>query len=137
MTTTMTLPTLPMSRAPQKHRRRRPQDPAPRPSCAHRRQVSSSAREPAARRHLQVPRPTTPPRLNTTAPPASSLSRPAPRQAIALADWCSTFRASSSPSDAPPVKRIATEGYGGEVILYDRDNEDREAIDSAARSERG
>jgi hypothetical protein len=35
------------------------------------------------------------------------------------------------------VKRIATEGYGGEVILYDRDNEDREAIDSAARSERG
>src|SRR4029077_2333666 len=41
------------------------------------------------------------------------------------------------PSDAPAVKRIATEGYGGEVILYDRDNEDREAIGKRLASERG
>jgi threo-3-hydroxy-L-aspartate ammonia-lyase len=41
------------------------------------------------------------------------------------------------PSDAPAVKRIATEGYGGEVVLYDRDNEDREAIGKRLASERG
>jgi threonine dehydratase len=41
------------------------------------------------------------------------------------------------PSDAPAVKRIATEGYGGEVILYDRDTEDREAIGQRLASERG
>jgi Threonine dehydratase len=41
------------------------------------------------------------------------------------------------PSDAPAVKRIATEGYGGEVILYDRDTEDREAIGRRLASERG
>ena len=35
------------------------------------------------------------------------------------------------------VKRIATEGYGGEVILYDRDQEDREAIGKRLASERG
>jgi threonine dehydratase len=39
--------------------------------------------------------------------------------------------------DAPAVKRIATEGYGGEVILYDRDTEDREAIGQRLASERG
>ena len=38
------------------------------------------------------------------------------------------------PSDAPAVKRIATEGYGGEVVLYDRDREDREAIGQPARA---
>ena len=32
------------------------------------------------------------------------------------------------PADAPAVKRAATEGYGGEVILYDRERDDREAI---------
>jgi threonine dehydratase len=41
------------------------------------------------------------------------------------------------PSDAPEVKRIATEGYGGEVILYDRDKEDREAIGKRLAAERG
>ena len=41
------------------------------------------------------------------------------------------------PSDAPEVKRIATEGYGGEVILYDRDKEDREAIGKRLAFERG
>src|SRR5207249_909688 len=37
---------------------------------------------------------------------------------------------------APAVKRIATEGYGGEVVLYDRDREDREAIGKRLASER-
>jgi len=41
------------------------------------------------------------------------------------------------PSDAPEVKRRATEGYGGEVVLYDRDNEDREAIGQRLSRERG
>ena len=41
------------------------------------------------------------------------------------------------PSDAPAVKRIATEGYGGEVVLYDRDREDREAIGQRLGKERG
>ena len=41
------------------------------------------------------------------------------------------------PSDAPAVKRIATEAYGGEIVLYDRDREDREAIGRRLASERG
>jgi threonine dehydratase len=32
------------------------------------------------------------------------------------------------PSDAPRLKLAATRGYGGEVVLYDRKTEDREAI---------
>src|SRR3569833_3407902 len=32
------------------------------------------------------------------------------------------------PSDAPAAKRERTRGYGAEVVLYDRDKEDREAI---------
>uniref|UniRef100_E6VM45 Pyridoxal-5'-phosphate-dependent protein beta subunit n=1 Tax=Rhodopseudomonas palustris (strain DX-1) TaxID=652103 RepID=E6VM45_RHOPX len=40
------------------------------------------------------------------------------------------------PSDAPASKRERTAGYGAEVVLYDRDREDREAIarDIAGRS---
>src|SRR5262245_62454259 len=50
-------------------------------------------------------------------------------QAIALAGQLLNIpRVIVMPSDAPAVKRIATEGYGGEVVLYDRDREDREAI---------
>src|SRR3979490_2433979 len=50
-------------------------------------------------------------------------------QAIALAGQVLSIpRVIVMPSDAPAVKRIATEGYGGEVILYDRNREDREAI---------
>ena len=59
-------------------------------------------------------------------------------QAIALAGQVLDIpRVIVMPSDAPAVKRIATEGYGGEVILYDRDNEDREAIGKRLASERG
>jgi threonine dehydratase len=59
-------------------------------------------------------------------------------QAIALAgQLLSIPRVIVMPSDAPPVKRIATEGYGGEVVLYDRDKEDREAIGRRLATERG
>ena len=59
-------------------------------------------------------------------------------QAIALAGQVLDIpRVIVMPSDAPAVKRIATEGYGGEVILYDRDTEDREAIGRRLADERG
>ena len=59
-------------------------------------------------------------------------------QAIALAGQVLDIpRVIVMPSDAPAVKRIATEGYGGEVVLYDRDNEDREAIGRWLSTERG
>ena len=59
-------------------------------------------------------------------------------QAIALAGQVLDIpRVIVMPSDAPAVKRIATEGYGGEVVLYDRDTEDREAIGKRLATERG
>jgi len=59
-------------------------------------------------------------------------------QAIALAGQVLGIpRVIVMPSDAPAVKRIATEGYGGEVVLYDRDKEDREAIGKRLATERG
>jgi threonine dehydratase len=59
-------------------------------------------------------------------------------QAIALAGQVLDIpRVIVMPSDAPEVKRIATEGYGGEVVLYDRDREDREAIGQRLSRERG
>ena len=59
-------------------------------------------------------------------------------QAIALAGQVLDIpRVIVMPSDAPAVKRIATEGYGGEVVLYDRDKEDREAIGKRLAAERG
>ena len=59
-------------------------------------------------------------------------------QAIALAGQILDIpRVIVMPSDAPAVKRIATEGYGGEVVLYDRDREDREAIGKRLATDRG
>src|SRR5690349_2085209 len=59
-------------------------------------------------------------------------------QAIALAGQLLDIpRVIVMPSDAPAVKRAATEGYGGEVVLYDRDREDREAIGRRLASDRG
>jgi threo-3-hydroxy-L-aspartate ammonia-lyase len=59
-------------------------------------------------------------------------------QAIALAGQVLDIpRVIVMPSDAPSVKRHATEGYGGEVVIYDRDREDREAIGRRLASERG
>src|SRR5262249_13541823 len=59
-------------------------------------------------------------------------------QAIALAGQVLDIpRVIVMPSDAPAVKRVATEGYGGEIVLYDRDREDREAIGRRLAHERG
>src|SRR5262252_9070212 len=59
-------------------------------------------------------------------------------QAIALAGQLLGIpRVIVMPSDAPTVKRQATEGYGGEVVLYDRDREDREAIGRRLAADRG
>jgi threonine dehydratase len=41
------------------------------------------------------------------------------------------------PHDAPAAKVAATRGYGGEVIVYDRYKEDREAIGRRLAAERG
>ena len=41
------------------------------------------------------------------------------------------------PKDAPSVKRAAAENYGAEIILYDRDRDDREAIGRTLAKERG
>jgi len=41
------------------------------------------------------------------------------------------------PKDAPPAKLDATRGYGAEIILYDRAEEDRDLIARQIRDERG
>jgi threonine dehydratase len=41
------------------------------------------------------------------------------------------------PGDAPPVKRSATLEYGAEIVPYDRERENREAIGQRLASERG
>src|SRR5690242_376615 len=41
------------------------------------------------------------------------------------------------PADAPLSKRERTKGYGAEVVLYDRDREDREAIARGIAGKRG
>jgi threonine dehydratase len=41
------------------------------------------------------------------------------------------------PTDAPSVKRAAAEGYGAEIVLYDRERDDREAIGRRLSEERG
>jgi threonine dehydratase len=59
-------------------------------------------------------------------------------QAVALAGRLLDIpRVIVMPRDAPPVKRAATEDYGGEVILYDREHDDREAIGRRLADERG
>ena len=59
-------------------------------------------------------------------------------QAIALsAKLLGVKAAIVMPNDAPASKVAATQGYGGEVILYDRYKEDREEIGSRLSQERG
>jgi threonine dehydratase len=59
-------------------------------------------------------------------------------QAIALAGQLLDIpRVIVMPNDAPVVKRLATEAYGGEIVLYDREREDREAIGQRLATERG
>ncbi|HVH25983.1 MAG TPA: threo-3-hydroxy-L-aspartate ammonia-lyase [Vicinamibacterales bacterium] len=59
-------------------------------------------------------------------------------QAIALAGRLLDIpRVIVMPTDAPAVKRRATEAYGGEVIAYDRQTGDRESIGRRIAAERG
>ena len=59
-------------------------------------------------------------------------------QAIALAGRILEIpRVIVMPNDSPLVKRRATEEYGGDVVLYDRETEDREEIGRRLAAERG
>lgn len=58
-------------------------------------------------------------------------------QGVALAARLTGTRATIvMPADAPRVKLEATRGYGAEVVLYDRQREDREAIARRIAAER-
>ncbi len=59
-------------------------------------------------------------------------------QAVALAGQLLGIpRVIVMPADAPAVKRSATEAYGAEVVFYDRERDDREAIGRRLADERG
>lgn len=59
-------------------------------------------------------------------------------QAVALAArLCGTRATILMPADAPALKRAATEGYGAEVVEFDRYAEDREALVRTLAAERG
>ncbi|MEG8280341.1 pyridoxal-phosphate dependent enzyme [Streptomyces sp. AHA2] len=59
-------------------------------------------------------------------------------QAVALAAReLGTTAVIVMPEDAPPSKRAATEGYGAEVVTYDRYTGDRVALAEALAAERG
>jgi len=59
-------------------------------------------------------------------------------QAVAMAAGLLGVKATIvMPHDAPAAKKAATEGYGGTVIGYDRQREDREAITRRLAQERG
>ena len=59
-------------------------------------------------------------------------------QALALAGQLLDIpRVIVMPNDAPAVKREATEGYGGDLILYDRARDNREDIGRRLAIERG
>jgi threonine dehydratase len=59
-------------------------------------------------------------------------------QGVALAGRLTGVRATIvMPSDAPKVKLDATRGYGAEVVLYDRQREDREQIARSIAEARG
>jgi threonine dehydratase len=59
-------------------------------------------------------------------------------QALALAaGLCSTRAVILMPEDAPALKRAATEGYGAEVVTFDRYRDDREALMHELAAERG
>jgi threonine dehydratase len=59
-------------------------------------------------------------------------------QAVALAgQLLDTPRVIVMPRDAPEVKRAAAEGYGADIVFYDRERDDREAIGRRLSRERG
>ncbi len=50
-------------------------------------------------------------------------------QAVTLAAWlCGSRAVILMPADAPALKRAATEGYGAEVVTFDRYSDDREQL---------
>ena len=58
--------------------------------------------------------------------------------AVALAgQLLDTPRIIVMPRDAPAVKRAAAQAYGAEIVLYDRERDDREAIGRRLSQERG
>jgi threonine dehydratase len=59
-------------------------------------------------------------------------------QAVTLAaGLCGTRAVILMPEDAPALKRAATEGYGAEVVEFDRYRDDREQLVSELAAERG
>ena len=59
-------------------------------------------------------------------------------QAVTLAaGLCGSHAVILMPSDAPALKRAATEGYGAEVISFDRYRDDREQLVRELAAERG
>jgi threo-3-hydroxy-L-aspartate ammonia-lyase len=59
-------------------------------------------------------------------------------QAVSIAaSLCGTRAVILMPADAPALKRAATEGYGAEVIEFDRYNDDREQLVRELAAERG
>ena len=59
-------------------------------------------------------------------------------QAVALAGQLLEIpRVIVMPDDAPAVKLTATREYGAEIVLYDRERDDREAIGARLAAERG
>ena len=59
-------------------------------------------------------------------------------QAVALAGQLLDIpRVIVMPTDAPAVKRAATQAYGAEIVSYDRDREDRETIGRQLARDRG
>jgi threo-3-hydroxy-L-aspartate ammonia-lyase len=59
-------------------------------------------------------------------------------QALALAARLLSVRATVVlPHDAPAIKKSAIQEYGGELVVYDREREDREAIARRLAAERG
>jgi threonine dehydratase len=59
-------------------------------------------------------------------------------QAVTLAArLCGTRAVILMPNDAPALKRAATEGYGAEVVEYERYGEDREELVHQLAAERG
>ena len=74
-----------------------------------------------------------------SAAPASSRSRRGiTRKAVAIAArWLNCRATIVMPADAPRTKLEGTRAYGAEVVLYDRERDDREAIAARLAAERG
>ena len=100
--------------------------------------VVAQAREPAARRRVQVPRRVQQDLVASEGRRASSpYSSGNHAQAVALASRLLGAHATIlMPEDAPPSKVAATRGYGAEIVIYDRYTGDREAIAAELARER-